>query len=67
MRYVADVPHKWEPWYAWHPVLVDGDSLFWLELVWRRKRHKGGWNYSTLRSSIQAQVAEASVPVYVGV
>lgn len=67
MKYVADVPDRWEPWYAWHPVLADGDGLCWLEMVWRRKRHKGGWKYSTLRSSFQAQVTQASVPIYVGV
>jgi len=64
--HVPHVPHRWEPWYAWDPVLVDGNSLFWLEFVGRRKSCIGGWSYSTFRSLLEEQVADVSVAIYEG-
>jgi hypothetical protein len=46
--------------------VVNGDSLFWLEFVWRRKRLKGGWSYRTIRSPLEEQVAGMSLPIYEG-
>jgi hypothetical protein len=66
MMYAPHMPHRWEPWYAWYPVVVGGDRLFWLEFVWRRKRLKGGWNYRTFRSLLEEQVAVMSLPIYEG-
>lgn len=35
MRFGLQNVLEWHPWFAWHPIRVDGE-IVWLEWVWRR-------------------------------
>lgn len=44
--------HLWQEWYAWFPVKPVDDGLFWLEMVWRRRKPQSGqWEYKSFRSA----------------
>lgn len=43
MRWTASTfdPFKWHTWFAWCPVIVNGQSV-WLERI--ERKHVAGWN-----------------------
>lgn len=53
MRWLVEIPAQpvqpeWRRWWAWRPVVIDGDTMVWLEWVERRKtrdlaRIADGW------------------------